>query len=152
RAASPSTGPCRGPRSGRRSGAPADPTVRSGHVQQALGQGPRGTRLSEVARVRTVEAAAAVVDDVGLATLFPKADVAPRSLWEGTAGPGRVEWGVQDPESGKWDMTPEFGLVWGWKDDLPARRLAAAGKHCGSFVLLVAPRLLPSLYAVTGRS
>jgi hypothetical protein len=104
-----------------------------------------------VSRVRTVEAAAAFVDRVGLATLFPKADVVLASLWEATAGPGRVEWGVQDTETGKWEMTPEFGLVWGWKDDLPARRLAAAGKHCGSFVLLVAPRLLPALYAVTGR-
>jgi hypothetical protein len=104
-----------------------------------------------MARVRTIEAAAAFVDGAGLATLFPKADVVLPSLWEATAGPGKVEWGVQDEEGGKWEMTPEFSLVWGWKDELPARRLAAAGKHCGQFVLLVAPRILPALYAVTGR-
>jgi len=40
---------------------------------------------------------------------------------------------------------------WRWKDELPERGLACVGKHLGRWSALVAPRLLPPLYALTGR-
>ena len=42
--------------------------------------------------------------------------------------------------------------VWSWKDDLPEQRLVCAGKHLGGRASLVSLRLLPALYALTGRS
>ena len=41
---------------------------------------------------------------------------------------------------------------WAWKDELPERGLACVGKHLGRWSALIAPRLLPALYALTGRS
>jgi len=41
---------------------------------------------------------------------------------------------------------------WAWKDELPERDLASVGKHLGRWSALIAPRLLPALYALTGRS
>ncbi len=40
---------------------------------------------------------------------------------------------------------------WAWKDELPAQDLGVVGKHFGRWAALVAPRLLPPLYALTGR-
>ena len=102
-------------------------------------------------RVRSLEQAAAFVDDVGLAIVFPKADLVLPSLWEATAGPGPLEWAVRD-ENGKFlSFTEDFGRVWRWKDELPERRLACAGKHAARAVCLVSPKLLAALYALTGR-
>ena len=42
--------------------------------------------------------------------------------------------------------------VWSWKDDLPEQRLVCAGKHLGGRASLVSFRLLPALYALTGRA
>jgi hypothetical protein len=42
--------------------------------------------------------------------------------------------------------------VWSWKDELPEQRLVCAGKHLGGRASLVSLRLLPALYALTGRS
>ena len=42
--------------------------------------------------------------------------------------------------------------LWDWKDELPERRLVCAGKHLGGRASLVSLRLLPALYALTGRS
>jgi hypothetical protein len=41
---------------------------------------------------------------------------------------------------------------WAWKDELPERGLACAGKHLGRWSALISPRLLAPLYALTGRS
>jgi len=49
-------------------------------------------------------------------------------------------------------FSPEFDRLWRWKDELPERRLACAGKHFGSAALLIAPRLLAAAYALTGRT
>ena len=103
------------------------------------------------ARVGSVEQAAAFVEQAGLAVVFPSAALVLPSLWEAVAGPGPLEWAVRD-EKGKFvAFTPEFDRVWRWKDELPQRRLACAGKHVGRFVSLVAPDLLDCLYALTGR-
>jgi hypothetical protein len=50
------------------------------------------------------------------------------------------------------DWTPDMARVWSWKDELPEQRLVCAGKHLGGRASLVSLRLLPSLYALTGRA
>jgi DNA-binding MarR family transcriptional regulator len=88
------------------------------------------------------------VDRVGLAALLPGAEQVLPSLWEAVAGTIEVTWGVRDEETGKFSsFTPEMAKVWAWKDELPAQGLACVGKHLGSWVCLVAPRLVPSLHA-----
>lgn len=49
------------------------------------------------------------------------------------------------------EFTPEFRRLWQWKDELPERGLTCAGRHFGSAAFLIAPRLLPAAYALTGR-
>jgi DNA glycosylase AlkZ-like len=73
------------------------------------------------------------------------------SLWEAVSGSLAVEWGVQRPDGG-FEFTPEMARCWAWKDALPDQGLAAVGKHFGRWAALVAPRLIPPLYALTGRS
>jgi chromosome segregation and condensation protein ScpB len=102
-------------------------------------------------RIRSLEEAAAFVDRVGIAVTWGKADLVLPSLWHGIAGPD-ADWAVRD-ESGKATaFTPEFQRLWGWKDELPERQLACAGKHFSSAALLIAPRLLGAAYALTGRA
>lgn len=72
------------------------------------------------------------------------------SLWEAVSGSLAVEWGVQRPD-GAFEFTLEMARCWAWKDELPEQGLAAVGKHFGRWAALVAPRLLPPLYALTGR-
>jgi hypothetical protein len=100
-------------------------------------------------RLRTLEQAAAWVDEVGVALLFPNGDYVVPSLWEAVAGHSEVQWGVQR-DDGKWEFTPETARVWSWKDELPARRLACVGLHVARTSSLVAPRLLPELRALAG--
>jgi DNA glycosylase AlkZ-like len=102
-------------------------------------------------RVRTFAQAAAWVDEVGVALLFPNGDYVLPSLWEAVAGHPMVEWGVQN-EEGKWVFTPETAKVWSWKDDLPAQRLACVGLHVVRTTSLVAPALVAALYALTAES
>ena len=73
------------------------------------------------------------------------------SLWEAISGSREVEWGTVDA-TGRNVFTPEMAKCWAWKDELPDRRLACVGKHFGRWSVLVAPRLLASLYALTGRT
>ena len=73
------------------------------------------------------------------------------SLWEAVSGRLDVDWAIRD-EAGRYvSFTPEMERCWRWKDELPERGLACVGKHLGRWSALVAPRLLPSLYALTGR-
>ena len=103
-------------------------------------------------RAQTIDEAAAFVDGVGLALLFPAADLVLPSLWEAVAGARPVRWALRDPDGKFVSFTPEFDRIWRWKDELPERKLACAGKHLGRAVVLVAPRLVSALYALTGRS
>jgi DNA glycosylase AlkZ-like len=64
------------------------------------------------------------------------------SLWEAVTGKPVVDR----------DFAPDVALVWGWKDELPARKLVCAGKHLGGRGSFVSLGLLPVLYALTGRS
>jgi hypothetical protein len=101
--------------------------------------------------VRSLRGAAGWLDRVGLAALLPGAEQVLPSLWEAVAGSLAVEWGIQRPD-GKFEFTPEMARCWAWKDKLPEQGLAAVGKHFGRWPALVAPRLIPQLYALTGRS
>lgn len=74
------------------------------------------------------------------------------SLWEAVAGETEVDWAVRDEAGAFVSFTPEMEKVWTWKDELPRRRLACIGLHVVRTTGLVAPRLVPSLYALTGRS
>jgi hypothetical protein len=97
--------------------------------------------------VRTLEAAAAWVDEVGLALLFPKADVVLPSLWEQVNGSPADNWSIRDPEGTFVRWTEEMGFLWGAKDELPAQGLVCVGKHVARVATCVAPRVLPLLVA-----
>src|SRR5205809_2157686 len=101
-------------------------------------------------RINSVEAAAAFVDQVGIATAWGKADLVLPSLWREIGGPDG-DWAIRDENGKPTGFTPEFDRLWRWKDELPERRLACAGKHFGSAALLIARRLLAAAYALTGR-
>lgn len=103
-------------------------------------------------RTATPEEAAAWLDEVGLALLYPNADYVLPSLWEAVAGRVPVEWAIRDGEGTFVSFTPEMDRVWRWKDELPARRLACVGLHLARTSSLVAPALVAPLYALTGRS
>jgi hypothetical protein len=100
--------------------------------------------------VRTLEAAAAWIDDVGLALVFPKADVVLPSLWEQVNGSADQNWAVRDPDGGFVRWTEEMGFLWGAKDELPAQGFACVGKHVARVATCVAPRLVPVLAAAVG--
>jgi hypothetical protein len=89
--------------------------------------------------IRTVPQAARYIDKVGLALLFPKADVVLPSLWEQVSGRAETDWNAQ-----------EINFFWWAKDELPRRGLACVGKHLGRVASCVAPRLLPLLVAANG--
>src|SRR5919204_1278174 len=77
--------------------------------------------------VRTLEEAAAFVDRVGIALLFPKDDIVLPSLWE--AAGGADEFAVRDADGNFVRWTEPMDFVWPTKDELPARKLCAGGKH-----------------------
>jgi hypothetical protein len=101
--------------------------------------------------VWTVEEAAAWVDEVGIALLYPKADYVLPSLWEAVAGRTELDWAIRDEQEKFVSFTPEMAKVWQWKDELPRRRLACVGLHVVRTTGLVAPRLVSAVYALTGR-
>jgi hypothetical protein len=97
--------------------------------------------------VRTVQAAAAWVDEVGLALLFPKADVVLPSLWEQVNGSPADNWAIRDAEGNFVRWSDELSFLWGAKDELPGQGLVCVGKHVARVATCVAPRLLPVLVA-----
>ena len=101
--------------------------------------------------VASLRGAAAFVDRVGVALVFPKEDVVLPSLWEAVAGTVEVVWAVRDADGRFVEFTPEMARVWRWKDELPGQRLVCGGKHVRGRASLVSLQLLPALYALTGR-
>ena len=97
--------------------------------------------------VRTLEAAAAWVDEAGLALLFPKADVVLPSLWEQVNGSAMENWSIREPDGKFVRWTDEMAFLWGAKDELPAQGLVCVGKHLARVATCVSPRLLPLLVA-----
>ena len=98
-----------------------------------------------------MEAAAAFVDQVGIAVAWGKADLVLPSLWHEIAGPD-ADWAIRDETGKSIAFSPEFERLWRWKDELPEQRLACAGRHFSDAALLIAPRLVGAAYALTGRS
>jgi len=103
-------------------------------------------------KLTTIRGASRWVDRQGVAALFPVSDLVLPSLWEAVSGEVGVEWAVRDDDGAYVSFTPEMARCWSWKDELPANGLACVGKHLGRWSALVAPRLLPELYALTGRT
>jgi len=102
----------------------------------------RGDRWLPAEPVRTLPAAAAFVEDVGLALLFPADRPIAPSLWEAIAGP--------DAEPFAEGMNENESLAWDFKDALPAAGLAWSGKFLHGRNALLSPRLLASLYSWSG--
>ena len=100
----------------------------------------------------TPEEAAAWIDDVGLALLFPNLDYVLPSLWEAIADDVEVRWALRDDEGKFESFTPEMQKLWTWKDELPRLRLACVGLHLCRTSSIVAPRLVAPVYALTGRA
>ena len=100
--------------------------------------------------VRTLAAAGRWVDKVGLALLFPKADVVLPSLWDQVNGDAETNWAVRDQEGNFVAWSEEMGFLWGAKDELPERGLVCVGKHLARVTACVAPRLVSSLVAACG--
>jgi hypothetical protein len=103
----------------------------------------RGDRWLPAEPVRTLEAAAAFVEDVGIALLFPADKPIAPSLWEAIAG--------ADAEPFAEGMNEDEELAWEFKDALPAAGLAWSGKFLQGRNALLAPTLLASLYPGAGR-
>ena len=101
--------------------------------------------------MRSLEDAAAFVNQAGIAVAWGKADLVLPSLWRQIGGPD-ADWAVRDENGKPTGFSPDFDRLWRWKDELPERRLACAGRHFSSAALLIAPRLLAAAYALTGRS
>jgi hypothetical protein len=118
---------------------------------RAASSSTRASSTSTPPPIKTVKAAGSWVDRKGIATLFPGSDLVLPSLWEAVSGRLDVDWAIRDEEGRYVSFTPEMEKCWRWKDELPDRGLACVGKHLGRWSALVAPRLLPPLYALTGR-
>jgi hypothetical protein len=91
--------------------------------------------------IRTLAQAARWIDEVGLALLFPHADVVLPSLWEQVSGLQHTDWD-----------TPEMNFLWWAKDALPDEGRACVGKHLARTSSCIAPRMLPALVAANGES
>jgi DNA glycosylase AlkZ-like len=100
--------------------------------------------------IRTLQEAAAWVDDVGLALVFPKADVVLPSLWEQVSGSAEANWAVRDEDGSFVRWTDEMGFLWSAKDALPGAGLVCVGRHLARAVACIAPRLLPVVVAANG--
>jgi hypothetical protein len=118
---------------------------------RAASSSTRASSTSTPPRIRSLAKAGAWLDRRGIATLFPGADLVLPSLWEAVSGRLDVDWAIRDEDGRYVSFTPEMEKCWRWKDELPAKGLACVGKHLGRWSALVAPRLVPPLYALTRR-
>jgi hypothetical protein len=93
-------------------------------------------------RVRSIERAAAFVDGVGFALLFPNERVLAPSLWEAVGDP--------DLEPFATGMNADEQRVWTWKDELPSRGLAWYGNFVAGRGSFLSPTMLRHLYPTPG--
>jgi hypothetical protein len=115
--------------------------ARGPSVSVGLGRA-RADRWLPTPMVTTIDEAAAFVDGVGFAVLFPAEYVESPSLWEAVAGPDSVPFAD--------GMGPAESQVWTWKDELPKAGLAWYGKFVYKRASLLSPRLLAALYEGDG--
>ena len=94
--------------------------------------------------IGSITRAAAFVEDVGFALLFPmKTGTALPSMWEAvTDRPLAVA-------EGEWG--PDIERVWAWKDQMPMRGLAWYGKFVRGRGSFLSPSMLADLYPRSGR-
>jgi hypothetical protein len=85
-----------------------------------------------------LQRAAAFIEDVGFALLFPAAKVAAPTLWDAVAG--------DDVEPFASGMGVNEQKVWTWKDELPRRGQAWYGAFIGKRGSFLSPALLTALY------
>jgi hypothetical protein len=93
-------------------------------------------------RVGSVQRAAAFVDDVGFALLFPASRALAPSLWEAVAG--------EDAEPFAAGMGKSEDKVWTWKDELPRLGLAWYGTFLAGRGSFLSPTLLAAIYPSAG--
>jgi hypothetical protein len=93
--------------------------------------------------IGSITRAGAFISDVGFAFLFPHRTVAFPSLWEAASdrpvGESADDWG------------PDIQRVWGWKDELPVRRIAWYGRFVRGKPSFLSPEVLADLYPRSGR-
>lgn len=94
-------------------------------------------------RIVRIERAAAFIDDVGFALLFPNKGVVLPSLYDVASDKPLF--------SAAGDWGPDADRVWSWKDELPRRGLAWYGRFVRGRPSLLAPSLLADLYPRRGR-
>jgi hypothetical protein len=112
--------------------------MREPHGEAALGRARERRWWLSGRRVRSIARAAAFVNDVGFALLFPSERVLVPSLWEAVAG--------EDAEPFATGMESDEQRVWAWKDELPRRRLAWYGNYVAGRGSFLSPSLLRLLY------
>ena len=93
-------------------------------------------------RVGSLDRAAAFVDDVGFAVLFPARRLVLPSLWEAVTG--------EDVEPFAMGMGADEQKVWAWKDELPRRGRAWYGGFVAGRGSFLSPDLLQLLYPGAG--
>ncbi len=93
-------------------------------------------------RVGSIQRAAAFVDDVGFAFLFPTPRMFAPSLWDAVAG--------GDAEPFATGMEANEAKVWAWKDDLPRRRLCWYGAFLAGRGSLLSQEIVAALYPGEG--
>ena len=94
-------------------------------------------------RIGSIERAAAFIDDVGFALLFPKRGLAAPSLWEAVSD--------RPLEALPSDWGLDIQRMWGWKDELPERRLAWYGRFLFGRPSFLSLEMLRLLYPRAGR-
>jgi hypothetical protein len=97
----------------------------------------------------TLEQAAAFVERVGIAVVFPVVDLVLPSLWEEALDTREVVVFVED-ERGRRVLSPELRNVWSLAERLARARRACVGKHIARRYALVSRRALPALRALAG--
>ena len=94
-------------------------------------------------RIASPERAAAFIEDVGFALLFPNKGIALPTLFEVVTD--------QPIEDLGWDWGPDAERVWSWKDEMPLRGLAWYGKFLRGRPSFLSPDLMRDLYSRAGR-
>jgi hypothetical protein len=117
-------------------------STREPHGEAALGKARERRWWLSGRRVRSIARAAAFVNDVGFALLFPSERVLVPSLWEAVAG--------EDAEPFATGMESDEQRVWAWKDELPRRGLAWYGNFVAGRGSFLSPSLLRWLYPADG--
>ena len=97
--------------------------------------------------VTTVDEAAAWLERVGLALVFPKDDLVLPSLWHAAGGAGDFAEREPDGTFVRWAEPMDF--VWHAKDELVEEGLVCGGKHLRGRASLVSLAVLPALVAAT---